>query len=81
MTRCISPLAALVVLGLAGLFRECPAQEKQWIGRSVDFSHGRLVVSENDRFLMFEDGTPFFWLGDTAWELFHRPTKEEAERR
>ena len=24
------------------------------------------------RFLVTEDGTPFFWLGDTAWELFHR---------
>jgi hypothetical protein len=22
----------------------------------------------------------FFWLGDTAWELFHRLTREEAER-
>jgi hypothetical protein len=24
-------------------------------------------------------GRPFFWLGDTAWELFHRATREEAE--
>ena len=23
---------------------------------------------------------PFFWLGDTAWELFHRLNREEAER-
>lgn len=28
---------------------------------------------------MFDDGAPFFWLGDTAWELFHRTTIEEAE--
>ncbi len=28
---------------------------------------------------MHEDGAPFFFLGDTAWELFHRLTKEEAE--
>lgn len=55
------------------------AQEKRWTGPSVDFSHGPLVVSENRRFLVFEDGTPFFWLGDTAWELFHRLSKEEAE--
>ena len=26
------------------------------------------------------DGAPFFWLGDTAWELFHRASREEAER-
>ncbi len=36
-------------------------------------------VSENRRFLVTEDGRPFFWLGDTAWELFHRLNREEAE--
>ncbi len=39
-----------------------------------------LRVSENKRFLCLEDGSPFFWLGDTAWELFHRLSREEAER-
>ena len=39
----------------------------------------RITVSDNDRFLQTEDGAPFFWLGDTAWELFHRLTREEAE--
>ncbi len=29
---------------------------------------------------VFEDGTPFFYLGDTAWELFHRLSKEDAEK-
>lgn len=38
----------------------------------------RLKVSENKRFLVTEKGAPFFWLGDTAWELFHRLTREEA---
>ncbi|MEM8964858.1 MAG: glycoside hydrolase family 140 protein [Bacteroidota bacterium] len=37
-----------------------------------------LKVSENQRYLVQEDGTPFFWLGDTAWELFHRLDREEA---
>jgi hypothetical protein len=39
----------------------------------------RLHISENRRFLVWDDGTPFFWLGDTGWELFHRLTLEEAE--
>jgi TolB protein len=39
----------------------------------------RLKVSDNRRFLVTEDGKPFFWLGDTAWELFHRLNREEAE--
>src|SRR5690349_10528904 len=38
----------------------------------------RVRVSDNHRFLVTDDGAPFFWLGDTAWELFHRLTREEA---
>jgi len=38
----------------------------------------KLKVSENRRFLVTESGQPFFWLGDTAWELFHRLNREEA---
>lgn len=37
-----------------------------------------LRVSENNRFLVKADGSPFFWLADTAWELFHRCDREEA---
>ncbi|MBK9139817.1 MAG: glycoside hydrolase family 140 protein [Verrucomicrobia bacterium] len=40
----------------------------------------RLKVSDNRRFLVTETGRPFFWLGDTAWELFHRLNREEAVR-
>lgn len=40
----------------------------------------RLKVSENKRFLVYEDGRPFFYLGDTAWQLFHRLNREEADR-
>jgi hypothetical protein len=40
----------------------------------------KLQVSENRRFLATEDGRPFFYLGDTAWELFHRLNREEADR-
>jgi len=39
----------------------------------------KLKVSDNRRFLVTADGQPFFWLGDTAWELFHRLNREEAE--
>jgi hypothetical protein len=40
----------------------------------------RLKVSENHHFLVTDSGQPFFWLGDTAWELFHRLDRENAER-
>ena len=45
----------------------------------IRFMAQLLKVSSNKRFLIKEDGTPFFWLGDTAWELFHKLNKEEAE--
>ena len=38
----------------------------------------RLKVSDNQRFLVHADNSPFFYLGDTAWELFHRLNREEA---
>ncbi len=40
----------------------------------------QLKVSANKRSLVTAEGQPFFWLGDTAWELFHRLTREEAEQ-
>jgi hypothetical protein len=39
----------------------------------------RLQVSDNGRFIITDNGLPFFWLGDTAWEVFHRLTLEEID--
>lgn len=39
----------------------------------------RLKVSPNKRFLINEDGTPFFYLADTAWYLIPRLTREEID--
>jgi len=41
--------------------------------------NAQIKVSQNKRFLETHDGKPFFWLGDTAWELFHRLNREEAD--
>lgn len=38
----------------------------------------RLLVSTNQHFLVKDDGTSFFFLADTAWELFHRLNREDA---
>lgn len=62
-------LIRLVIFGAVLAFLDvCPAEHLP-----------RLKVSENRRFLVTETGDPFFWLGDTAWELFHRLNREEAE--
>ncbi|MFB3881055.1 MAG: glycoside hydrolase family 140 protein [Armatimonadota bacterium] len=38
-----------------------------------------LRVDEGHRCLLGPDGAPFFYLGDTCWELFHRATREDAD--
>ncbi|MEO9003820.1 MAG: glycoside hydrolase family 140 protein [Ginsengibacter sp.] len=42
-------------------------------------SYGQFTVSTNNRYLL-KDGKPFYWLGDTGWELFHRLTREQADK-
>ncbi len=71
--RCFS--AAAFVLAVA--FSGAVAAEKETPRESA---LGRLRVSDNHRYLVQEDGRPFFYLGDTAWELFHRLNREEADR-
>lgn len=39
----------------------------------------RLRISDNHRFISYENGAPFFWLGDTAWELFSDLDREEID--
>ena len=46
--------------------------EKPW-------KNGRLKVSANQRYLVHENGTPFFWLGNTAWLLPERLNRDEVE--
>lgn len=45
----------------------------------IEKNYGQLNVSADHRYLIKPDGSPFFWMGDTGWELFHRLTREEAE--
>jgi len=39
----------------------------------------KLKVHPGKRYLMYEDGEPFFYLGDTAWNLFHKLSRGEIE--
>lgn len=41
---------------------------------------GRISVTADGRYLQYRDGALFFWLGDTAWELFHRLNWNEIEQ-
>ncbi|HAZ57601.1 MAG TPA: glycoside hydrolase, partial [Bacteroides graminisolvens] len=45
----------------------------------IPWSNGKLVVSEEGRYLKHENGAPFFWLGETGWLLPERLNRDEAE--
>lgn len=45
---------------------------------SFTISSQSLKVSNSGRYFETKDGDTFLWLGDTAWELFHRLDREEA---
>lgn len=44
----------------------------------VQQSFSQFTISENHRYLL-KNGKPFYWLGDTGWELFHRLNKDEVK--
>ena len=41
--------------------------------------HGALKVSSNGRYLVHSDGTPFLWMGDTAWGLSERLNRADVD--
>lgn len=49
-------------------------------GRTRFDQHGPIRISNDGRFLMHEDGTPFFWLADTAWNGALLSTAEQWAR-
>jgi len=59
-----------IALGLAAHLPRCVGADK---------ASTKLRVTENRRYLEYTDGRPFFYLGDTAWELFHRLNREQAD--
>lgn len=46
-------------------------------GKTPFSQHGPIRVSSDQRYLMHEDKTPFFWLGDTAWNGALLSTSDE----
>lgn len=65
----IAVIAALLTVALT--INAAPKVYKPW-------SNGRLVVSENHRYLVHKNGVPFFYMGNTAWLLPERLNREEV---
>ncbi len=62
----------LVVFIIVCSLSAAQAQDMPWDSGPVR------VYPENPHYLAHENGVPFVWLGDTAWELFHRPTTSQV---
>lgn len=45
---------------------------------TLPWNHGDLRVAPGGRYFCHDDGTPFFWMGDTGWLLPERLDREEA---
>lgn len=64
-------ILSLSFLALAVLCVNAKENKKPW-------DYGRLIVSDNQRFIQHENGIPFFWLGDTSWLLPERADRDEV---
>ena len=66
-------IVSILSLNLSGARAEGKPASAPWA------LHGKLQVSYDGHYLVHKDGTPFFWLGDTGWEMLHRLSREEIE--
>lgn len=55
-----------------------PTKITQTNGVGIAMKPSRFIVDGTK--IRRENGAPFFWLADTAWELFHRYTPADADR-
>lgn len=65
-------LIFLTFICLAGSATAADATYRPW-------KNGKLTVSDNHRYLVHENGTPFFWLGNTSWLMPERLNRDEVE--
>ncbi len=49
-----------------------------YTGDLAIYQHGFLKISSDKRYFTYDDGMPFFWLGDTHWEFSYRERWEES---
>ncbi len=48
-----------------------------YTGDNPLYKHGDLKVSNDNRYLVQSDGTPFLWMGETGWRMTQNSTMEE----
>jgi hypothetical protein len=72
-------LFAALLTGLVPLYAGPPDTGVKTRPKSATKTPYPARVSDNRRFLFDQFDKPFFYLGDTAWELFHRLNRDDAD--
>lgn len=72
MKKNLLALVAFLLLSATGVCADAPKTYLPW-------NNGKLVVSEEGRYLKHENGAPFFWLGETGWLMPERLSRDEVE--
>jgi hypothetical protein len=68
-------IVVVISLVIAGAVSGCIKAEDDSIDQTTSSKPlSRLRVSQNGRYLVTEEGKPFFWLGDTAWRMIQKAT-------
>ena len=69
----LSLFICLFIAAMSGIYAQDPVKKvyKPW-------DNGKLRVSDNGTYLQHENGTPFFWMGETGWLLPERLDRSEA---
>lgn len=49
----------------------------RYVGENALYHHGDIRVSDDKRYLIHADGTPFIWIGDTGWNATYNSTMED----
>jgi hypothetical protein len=68
-------IISIFLLSFFLTIRTASSEEKK---NYIPWNNGKLMVSEENRYLKHENGTPFFWLGDTGWLLPQRLDRDEV---
>ena len=70
----MSPRSLLAIAILGPIALAAPAQAQAPARSSLP----RVEIHPAGHYLKTADGRPFFWLGDTAWQLVHSTSREEC---
>ena len=77
--RNLSGLLALLLIMPVNIQAQPNQLLSSGLNPQVKFTYPKLKVSENQRYLTFQNGTPFFWLGGTSWGMPEWLTREDID--